>query len=360
MFSLLKSDVYRLVHGKMLWVLLAVFVAVLGLEAAVVGYAAEHWASAEVSITVGAGGNAAGAPVADEGAAANAGGEGGGGTATDAASSATAGTATMADAAADAAALEAEMASDAADLVEGNEVDLASKQVISLTALWGQAFVSGGAVTLFVGILMALFLASDFETHFVRNLVMDRVGRRRYYGEKLVLGALVALLFLLVGMALTPAFFALAGLSVASADGAAGVVLWALIAWLTMTVYAWLVSVVVWTTRKVAAGVVAAVLVAGCIVGGVALTVVSYIGGGFPLLAEAACWVPFHNIMMLASGSGMLEAPYGSTLTLGDGTPLTIGSLPGLMGGVQSVMVAVLWLALCAVATFVLLRKRDV
>lgn len=355
MFSLLKSDLYRLVHGKMLWVLLAVFVAVLGLEAAVIGYAADHWVSTEASVSVGADGNIAGVAVVGKVEAADSGGVVGAADPGSAADSAT-----MADAAADAAALESEMASDAADLVEGNEVDLASKQVISLTALWGQAFVSGGAVTLFVGILMALFLASDFETHFVRNLVMDRAGRRRYYGEKLVLGALVALLFLLVGMALTPAFFALAGFSVASADGAAGVALWALIAWLTMTVYAWLVSVVVWTTRRVAAGVVAAVLVAGCIVGGVALTVVSYIGGGFPLLAEAACWVPFHNIMMLASGAGMLEAPYSSTLTMGDGTPLAIGSLPGLAGGVQSFMVAALWLALCAAATFAVLRKRDV
>ena len=227
MFNLLKSDVYRLVHGKMFWVAAIVLVALSALAAGMM-----HWVSSPeflrmtatsfemtVNVSDGAPGGAgvlgegdAGAANASAEAAAAAGASGRGLSldeldtlgAAEAAGSAESEEDSMRD---------DETASDSAfasselwDLVADNPEALSDadfegvsrdmRTLASPADMLGDMAVSGGALAMVVSLVTALFLAQDFSMRFARNLVMDRRGRVRYYGEKLVLVGLLAAFYL--------------------------------------------------------------------------------------------------------------------------------------------------------------------
>lgn len=249
MFNLLKSDIYRLVHGKMLWVAAIVLVALSVLAAGMM-----HWVSSpeflrmtatsfEMTVNV-SDGVTGGAGVLGEGdaAAANASAE-----AAAAASASGRGlsldeldTLGAAEAAGSAESEEDsvrddETASDSAfasselwDLVADNPEALSDadfegvsrdmRTLASPADMLGDMAVSGGALAMVVSLVTALFLAQDFSMRFARNLVMDRRGRVRYYGEKLVLVGLLAAFYLAVAALAGAASFAAAGFTYAAAS----------------------------------------------------------------------------------------------------------------------------------------------
>lgn len=312
MFNLLKSDLYRLVHGKMLWVMLAVFLAMSVFTAAIVSFAANY------------------VPAVSQ----------------------------VVEASAEDVEMGVELATDTSETF--TDVNLANRQIASLTTLYGQSFAGGGELTMLVALLVALFFAADFDTHFVRNLVMDAAGRRRYYAEKLILAALVSAAFLLVGMIATPACFAAAGFTFVSAESPGAVALYALLAWLTITAYAWMTAVAVWVTHSKAAGIVAALVVAIGAAGGALFTAASIFGWKWPWLGELVHWVPYSNLTLLSNGVGWFDLPYGAGLAANGTMSVPQGAIGGLSGMTQAFVVGVLWLAACAVLTFAVLRKKDV
>ena len=223
MFNLLKSDVYRLVHGKMLWVAAIVLVALSALAAGMM-----HWVSSPEFLRMTATSFEMTMNVSD-GATGGAGvlGEGDAAAANEAAEAAAAADASgrglsldeldtlgAAEAAGSAesegdSVRDDETASDSAfasselwDLVADNPEALSDadfegvsrdmRTLVSPADMLGDMAVSGGALAMVVSLVTALFLAQDFSMRFARNLVMDRRGRVRYYGEKLVLVGLLA------------------------------------------------------------------------------------------------------------------------------------------------------------------------
>ena len=211
MFNLLKSDIYRLVHGKMFWVAAIVLVALSVLAAGMM-----HWVSSpeflrmtatgfEMTVNVsdgatgGAGvlgeGDAAAANASAEAAAA-AGASGRGLSldeldtlgAAEAAGSAESEEDGMRD---DETARDSAFASSELwDLVADNPEALSDadfegvsrdmRTLASPADMLGDMAVSGGALAMVVSLVTALFLAQDFSMRFARNLVMDRRGRVRY------------------------------------------------------------------------------------------------------------------------------------------------------------------------------------
>lgn len=343
MFNLLKSDCYRLAHGKMLWVMMAVFLAMTAFTAAIVSFAATYVpAVSQVSTVVSDDGASPSSVSPDEELAA----------ASDEAATA------LSAVDEDDGEMGAELAADTSEAF--TDVNLASRQITSLTTLYGQSFAGGGELTMLVALLVALFFAVDFDTHFVRNLVMDAACRRRYYAEKLLLAALISAAFLLVGMVATPLCFAAAGFSFTGAEGVGAVALYALLAWLTITVYAWLTAVVVWATHSKAAGIVAALVVASGAAGGALFTAASVFGWKWPWLGELVHWVPYNNLTLLSNGVGWFDLPYGAGLAANGTMSVPEGAIGGLTGVVQALVVAALWLAACAALTFAVLRKKDV
>lgn len=415
MFNLLKSDVYRLVHGKMLWVVTAVLVGLSVLAAVMM-----HWVSSPeflhmtatsfemtVNIGDGASGEASGLSEGEMGsvaaatgaaAAANASGEARGangseGGVADSASSDTDGAdgaettsdlpegrGLSLDEAMDAAAAQAEGAAEARgdadadaadvdaegsalasddlwDLVADNpealseadfeEVSRDMRTLASPADMLGDMAVSGGALAMVVSLVVALFFAQDFTTHFARNLVMDRRGRLRYYGEKLVLVGLLSAFFLAVAALAGAASFAAAGFTYAAASSVGELALFLGLAWLLAFAYGSTTAVVVWATRSAGAGVAWALVVSSGIAGSLLGQVLILLGRAVPWVGALAPWLPASCMQALGNNaSALLAAPAAAPLAM---APLAA----------QVLLVGVAVVALCAALTFGPLRHRD-
>ncbi|MFR8147757.1 MAG: hypothetical protein ACLU8U_04825, partial [Adlercreutzia equolifaciens] len=322
MFNLLKSDIYRLVHGKMLWVAAIVLVALSALAAGMM-----HWVSSpeflrmtatsfEMTVSAGDGvtgglgvlgeGDAGAANASAEAAAAA--GASGRGLSLD-----ELGTLGAAEAAGSAESEEDsvrddETASDSAfasselwDLVADNPGALSDadfegvsrdmRTLASPADMLGDMAVSGGALAMVVSLVTALFLAQDFSMRFARNLVMDRRGRVRYYGEKLVLVGFLAAFYLAVAALAGAASFAAAGFTYAAASPLGDLVLFLGLAWLLAFAYGCTTAVIVWATRSAGAGVAWALVVSSGIAGSLLGQVLLLLGRGVPWIGALEPWM---------------------------------------------------------------------
>lgn len=351
MFNLLKSDVYRLVHGKMLWVATAVLVGCIVLCAAMM-----HWVSdpqflydaAQMSATVTVG-DADEPDAADEAAREMA-------EATaeeheramDAASAVNEG-----DGAADnaSASLEALLEFEDPSSLSVADFEEASREMRTIdtpTSMFGDMLVSGGFLGALVSIVVALLLASDFSTRFVRNLPMDRRGRVAYYGGRLVLVAVVALYFLAVGCVLNVVAFTVAGFTFAALDGAAELLVFLGLSWLCLTAYGCMTAVFVWLTRSAGAGIAFALVVATGIAGTVAGSLLQNLGMAVPALSAVQPW------LLATCMNHDLALPAASLLLPAEGA---VWAVPV---GVQVAIVGLFWVAACAALGLGVLRRRDV
>ncbi len=214
MLNLLKSDLYRLVHGKMLWVGLAALLAVVVGAAGLIWFATTPLFAEMVN-----------EQAANSQAAANAG------------STWNMQLTTPNNADLDAAEVEA----------------LNEKVINSRTYSYGSTFMVG-FLGLIVSVLAALIAASDFDSGFAKSVLAGRRSRLPYFGEKLLLIALVCGAFLLVAMVASDAAYLLLGFSYEHAETVGEFWAWTGLAWLEMTAYAYVVALVVWVARSKAAG----------------------------------------------------------------------------------------------------------
>lgn len=395
MLSLLRSDLYRLIRGKALWVITAVLVACMAASAALLNWVAqpeflllyadaESLSAAEVQQEISFESSPAGFSATaerDEGEGASAGAGEGAATDASAASRATdAGSAADALGADDAGASVGAGASAAAPAAEGAPVavhavgplDAGSDGSFSLTvdaelvpedfegvsadmhrlssvsSLFGSAFLGGGLLFIASSLLVALFFASDFETRFIRNLPMSRRGRTAYYGEKLLLAALVALWFLVVLVLAALASFALAGFSYRTAESAGELLAWMLLAWLSATVYAWLTALVVWVTRSKGAAIAETLVVSSTFLAALIIQLLTYFSRVAPWLAGVRGWLPSGVLGTLGEGAAALAQPGG------------VLGLLGVPAAASSLLVLGLWLAACAALSLGICRSRDV
>ena len=380
MFNLLKSDIYRLVHGKMLWVAAIVLVVLSALAAGMM-----HWVSSpeflrmtatsfEMTVNVGDGvTGAAGASGEKDAGGARAGAE----AAAAAGASGRGLSLDDLDALGDADDLAAgsvgseeesvrddETASDSAfasselwDLVADNPEALSDadfegvsrdmRTLASPADMLGDMAVSGGALAMVVSLVAALFLAQDFSAHFARNLVMDRRGRMRYYGEKLVLVGLLSAFYLAVAALAGAASFAAAGFTYAAASPLGELALFLGLAWLLAFAYGCTTAVVVWATRSAGAGVAWALVVSSGIAGSLLGQVLLLLGRGVPWIGALEPWTLASCMQNVGNhASTLLATPAAAPLTM---APLAVQVL--IVGGVA--------VALCAALTFGPLRKRD-
>ncbi|WP_288072778.1 hypothetical protein, partial [Adlercreutzia caecimuris] len=263
MFNLLKSDMYRLVHGKMLWVVTAIVVAasvfVVAMMHAVSSPEFLSMTASAVDMTVTAGD--------DEGARGAASGDETEGPAAASVAAAAEAVEDVAENAAEAekgaasgsasAELWASVAEDPQALSEA-DFEGVSREMRTFTTpadMLGDSVVSGGMLTLIVALVAALFCAQDFTTRFARNLVMDRRGRVRYYGEKIALVGVLAAFFLAVVSLTSVASFAVAGFTYEAANSLTDLLAFFGLTWLVIFAYGCSAAVIVWISRSAGAGV---------------------------------------------------------------------------------------------------------
>ena len=355
MFNLLKSDMYRLVHGKMLWVVTAIVVAASVLVVAMMHVVSSpeflSMTASAVDMTVTAGD--------DEGARGAASGDETEGPAAPAASVAAAAEA-VEDVAENAAEAEKDAASGSAsaelwasvaeDPQALSEADFegVSREMRTFTTpadMLGDSVVSGGMLTLIVALVAALFCAQDFTTRFARNLVMDRRGRMRYYGEKIVLVGVLAAFFLAVVSLTSVASFAVAGFTYEAANSLTDLLAFFGLTWLVIFAYG--CSVIVWISRSAGAGVAWAIVVCSGFLG-------AAVGQVLLSLAVIAPWFGALEPWLLSSCVQDLGAFAGALLGTPAAAPLTMVPV-----AVQVLIAGAVAAGLCGALALGVLRKRD-
>ena len=367
MFNLMKSDLYRLVHGKMLWVVTVVVVA-LSILAAVAMYAVSSpeflsMSASAMDMTVTA--------CDDETAEGSAGGgeragaESGGQSVPGASLGATADTAveTAEDAMEEAAEAGEGAAPGSASaelwaLVEESPQALSeadfegvSREMRTFATpadMLGDSVVSGGLLTLVVALVTALFCAQDFTTRFARNLVMDRRGRVRYYGGKIVLVGVLAAFFVAVVSLVSVVSFAAAGFTYGDMNSPADLLAFFGLTWLVVFAYGCSAAVIVWISRSAGAGVAWAIVVCSGFLGAMAGQVLLLLGTAVPWLGALEPWLLASCVQALGSNAGtLLSGPAVAPLTM---VPVAV----------QVLLVGAIVAGLCSALALGVLRKRDV
>lgn len=340
MFNLLKSDLYRLVHGKMLWVMTGIVFAMAALTVVALSLVSSPeflYASAQsMEFAVHSSDEVASAfeEAADELEAS-----------LDDPESAS--EFSDSDVAAAKAMLALERPASEMTVADFEGVSRDMRTLASPTDMLGDAALSGGEVSLLTSLLVALFFASDFSTGFVRNLVMDRRGRVRYYGAKLILVAVAALYFILLTSAASFVAFAVGGFTYASGNTVAEIAGFLALGWLIACAYGCITALTVWLTRSAGAGIAVAIVVGSGIAGALLGQILLMVGQAVPWVASIAPW-------LLASGQSAMSGGIAS---------LTGGALAAppmeVPAAVRIVVASAFWMALCAGISLGFLRKRD-
>ena len=307
MLNLLKSDLYRLVHGKMLWVGLAALLAVVVGAVGLIWFATTPLFAEMVN-----------EQAANNQAAANAG------------STWNMQLTTPNNADLDAAEVEA----------------LNEKVISSRTYSYGNTFMVG-FLGLILAVLAALLASSDFDTGFAKNVLAGRGDRRAYFAEKLVLIAVLCGVFLLAGMLLSDAVYAVLGFSYERTETVGEYGSWAVLSWLVLTAYAFLGALIAWATRSKTVGVVFAALVPTGFLESMVLGAAAVLAPAMPLVGDAVQWLPLSVQQRLAAGgTGLFEA--GAS------------AVAGLPAAAQALIVFGAIAAVCAALSLTACRRRDV
>lgn len=263
MLNLLKSDLYRLAHGKMIWICSLIVVCAMLLGVAMLWFVTTDAFRAMV----------------EQSASANQASQG-----------------------------------DFAITVGGSDVDPGQLESLAKSALTPPgmtnlvaANISGGFLTMMIGLFTALFLLSDFETGFVKGVLSARRRKSVYYLEKTVVIALVSLVFLLLSIASAAIGSAIAGFTFTDPETAGAFLLWSGLTWLIVFTYGCITACVTWITRSKAAGVVTAVAVAGSLLETIVVSIGESLFKGISIVADALSWLPLSSLSLIAKGSSGLS-----------------------------------------------------
>lgn len=369
MFNLLKSDLYRLVHGKILWVTLVIMLACITAGSGLLAFAASPEfaqmvnAAAELNmaenVDVNVGGSDGVTVHTDEdgNTDVNLGGsegvdmhaEGDGDV------SIQAGETSIRAASSDEVAanshnkaapgLSADVAS---ELTEEELQTLNDKTFQSLSYCVAQMSLSGGLLGILSGLVVGLFLMSDFASGFAKVVLSSRRSRSAYYAEKLVLTALISGFFVVASIVAQSIANAIMGFTYNPGESAGELVLWAVMTWLVLTVYNFFVAVTAWASRSKVATVLAATLVSTTFAEQLALSIITFASALVPALGKLGLFLPSSCIELLDGGGAALLAPQASLL------------LPALTPAGHITLVCVAYLVVLAIIALTVCKRKDV
>ena len=288
MVNILRMDLYRLIHGKSLWVFLAIIIGMAIITTGMLHYTtspefleALENGSATVGVTVG---------ISDPTAI------------TDDYTSATT-------------AMQA--------LVTGT----------TQMAFVGSIFINGGALATMFIIFISIFLASEFESGFSKNVFTAQSNRFVFLGACVIEIILLAAVFSAVSIAATLAAAAVAGFTFQAAP-LADLFLWFGLITLILAAFGTVTGLFVWLTRKMVVGIVAGC----CFATGLVTTIVQGVLLLFPKFADLVNYTMY--TCMASLGKGL--------------------NLDGGLSAVHIAGVGIVFIVVAAAHTAVALKKKDI
>ena len=223
MANILRMDLYRLVHGKSLWIMLGVIVCMAVVSAAFMAYVSSpaYLDSLQAAGASGTGGIHIG--------------------------------------------ITAGNGPDAGDYQDAAEAAALMTAGTSAEALVGTLFLNGGGLAVLFVIFIAIFLAAEFESGFSKNVFTVQPNRLAFLGARIVEILVLAALFTVMIVAATLATAAVTGLELASSP-LPDFALWGVLVAVVAAGFGMLTALAVWATRKMAAGIGIGILLASGLV----------------------------------------------------------------------------------------------
>lgn len=306
MFNLCKADVYRMVHMKSFWVCIMVSVALMVTIAGIMNWISSPEFTVVVNESI-SDEHLAGMSVEEQ---------------------------------------ENARSEASADLAEVEPLN--DKVLSSLTDTWSNTFFDGGFLGAIGSIFVVIFLMRDFQGGFIKNYPLDRRGRFVYFGEKLVIVALIQAIFLLVCAAVTAVAFWAFGFTYETQDSFGGILGWLGLVWLVCTAYGFMLTCLTLLIKSEALSTVVAVMVPSSILGSIMVTVLNYFGVSFPILNQVPQW------LMVSTYGNLRGGAAGLTNAVGEGVfaALPVWSHVVILAAIYMVVMAVLVLTVC--------RKQDI
>ena len=289
MVNIMRMDLYRLVHGKSLWIFLAAIAALAAMGAGMMGVVTDpaFMESMAMSYTNGA---PAGVNIGFSSSG-----------------------------------------PDASDLAEANAAVAMLAQGLSPEALIGNVFLGGGGLSCLFVVFLAIFLASEFESGFSKNVFTVQPRRLALLGARTLEVLVLAALFTALMIGATLATAAVVGLELEPTPPT-DQLLWGALVALTAAGFGMLTALAVWATRKMAAGIVIGIVLgAGLVTAGLQALL---------LLAPSASHLADYTLSSCMA-----------SLSQGLGGPL---------GAPHIALVGVAFIAVAAALSAVALRKKDV
>lgn len=129
-------------------------------------------------------------------------------------------------------------------------------------AMFRQTSLDGGMYNVIFGIWMMLFVCADFQSGFIKNIMVLHQNRWTYIGSKLIAAGIVNFFYLVLQLLFTLLMNRLLGNMVPYADWK-DIVFYLTWAWFLTTAFSALIMLICILTRSVAAGTAAAVILGG-------------------------------------------------------------------------------------------------
>ena len=137
---------------------------------------------------------------------------------------------------------------------------LSDSVIADFTQNQSTMWLGGGAMAVFVAMMVALFFALDFTTGYVKNLPSARRDRLAYYGEKLVFVVLLSAALFAFGIATFELARMAAGFSYGHVGTFGEVAAWFGSAVVVLSAYGAVTAVVAWLTQNKTAAIATALV----------------------------------------------------------------------------------------------------
>lgn len=142
----------------------------------------------------------------------------------------------------------------------------------------GSMMVKGGALALAFIIFISIFLASEFESGFSKNVFASHPNRLAFLGARLIEIVVLAAVFVTATIVSSLVSAAIAGFDLAPSP-VGDIVLWGALVTLMLTAFGMITALTVWLTRKMSAAIVAGVLLVTGLIAALIRSVVSLMPG---------------------------------------------------------------------------------
>lgn len=290
MANILRMDLYRLLHGKSLWIFLGIIVVLAAAGAGTMAVITDptFLESMKVSYTNGA---PAGVNIG----------------------------------------FTSPSGPDADDLLQADALAGLVAQCLTPEALIGNVFLGGGGLSSLFAVFVAIFLATEFESGFSKNVFTVQPNRLAFLGARFLEIAVLAAVFTALIVVATLATAAVAGLPLIMSP-LPDLLLWTAHVVLAATGFGMLTALAVWVTRKMAAGIVIGIVLAA----------------GLVTLALQSVLLLFPSASFLAD---FTLSSCMSSLSLG---------LAGPLGVPHIALVCAAFIIVAAAASAVVLQRKDV